>query len=106
VARRIGRLQDQHRASRPRSPIEVRVDAGASAFSTVIEVSAPDRLGLLFDLTRTFAAHRLDVHAARVATYGPRVIDVFYVTTADGEPVRDQIALDEVRRDLAAAADG
>ena len=106
VARRIGRLREEHRARRSPAPIEVRVDAGVSAFSTVIEVSAPDRLGLLFDLTRTFVAHGLDVHAARVATYGPRVIDVFYVTTADGEPVRDTGGLEEVKRGLVAAAEG
>jgi [protein-PII] uridylyltransferase len=104
IAHAIERLRREHSAPRLGSPIEVRVDAEASGFSTVIEVAAPDRLGLLFDLTRTFAGHGVDVHSARVATYGPRVIDVFYVTTGDGEPVEDPTALDALRGALVEAA--
>ena len=33
------------------SPVTVRVDNEASEFSSVIEVGAPDRLGLLYDIT-------------------------------------------------------
>src|SRR5207249_4753927 len=37
------------------SPVSVRVLNDVSEFSTVIEVGAPDRIGLLHDITRTFA---------------------------------------------------
>ena len=59
--------------------MRVEVDNDASDFFTVIEVGAPDRLGLLFDITRTFAELQLDVHLAKVATFGGRVVDAFYV---------------------------
>ena len=55
----------------------------------MVEVGAPDRLGLLFDVTRTLAELELDVHLAKVATYGVRVVDVFYVRDALGRKIED-----------------
>jgi [protein-PII] uridylyltransferase len=77
----------------------VRFDHDASDFHTVIEVGAPDRPGLLFDLARALSTLELDVHLARVATYGHRVVDVFYVTDLEGKtlppgaagPIREEI---------------
>ena len=40
---------------------------------------ASDRLGLLYDITRTLSELGLDVHLATVATYEGRVVDSFYV---------------------------
>ncbi|HXF56917.1 MAG TPA: ACT domain-containing protein [Actinomycetota bacterium] len=67
--------------------VAVRVDQDASEAFTVVEVEGPDRLGLLFELARTFALHGVDVHSARVATYGPRVVDAFYVN----DPARGKL---------------
>jgi [protein-PII] uridylyltransferase len=69
---------------------EVRVDDGVSDFSTVVEVSAGDRLGLLFDLALAFRDLGLDVHVAKVATYGPRVVDAFYVRDLEGRKVGER----------------
>jgi [protein-PII] uridylyltransferase len=80
------------------------VDADASEAFTVIEVRASDRPGLLFDLARAFASSAIDVHVAKVATFGPRVVDVFYVTeAATGKPV-DPAALATLRETLMLAA--
>jgi [protein-PII] uridylyltransferase len=54
-------------------------------------VGAPDRLGLLYDITRTFAELGLDVHLAKVATYEGRVVDSFYVRDALGPKVADDL---------------
>ena len=77
---------------------EVRVLNDVSDFATVVEVEAPDRLGLLFDLARTFEELHLDVSLAKVATYGHRVIDAFYVRDLYGEKVEDHEHAEEVRR--------
>ena len=53
-----GRVEEQRRHYPLRgvaAPVTVQVDNGASDFSTVIEVGASDRIGLLHDITRTFA---------------------------------------------------
>lgn len=89
---------------RPHSdmPIEVRVLNDVSDFATVVEVEAPDRLGLLFDLARTFEDLQLDVSLAKVATYGPKVIDAFYVRDLHGEKIEDQEHAKEIRRAIRA----
>ncbi len=66
------------------SPITIGIDNEASDFFTVIEVGAPDRIGLLFDITDTLAQLELDVHIAKVSTYTGRVVDAFYVRDALG----------------------
>ena len=81
------------------TPVTVAVDNDASDFSTVIEVGAPDRLGLLYDITRTFAELDIDVHLAKVATYEGRVIDSFYVRDALGPKLAGDLdALDRALR--------
>jgi [protein-PII] uridylyltransferase len=83
-----GRVALEHRVEEkrrryppPRHEVPLRIDVhtDASDFFTVVEVGAADRIGLLFDVTRTFAELGLDVHLAKVATYGARVVDAFYV---------------------------
>jgi [protein-PII] uridylyltransferase len=88
----------------PRVPIEltVRIDNDASDFSTVVEVGAADRIGLLHDVTRVFADLKLDVHLAKVATYGGRVVDAFYVRDALGRKITSAEQLDEIEDALRA----
>ena len=47
---------------------------------TVIEVTGLDRPGLLYELTATLSKLSLNITSAHVATFGERVVDVFYVT--------------------------
>jgi len=74
------------------TPVSVKVDRDVSDFWTLVEVGGPDRMGLLFDIAWTLSALGLDVHSAKVATYGPRVVDVFYVTEATGQKVQAERA--------------
>ena len=57
----------------------VLVDNGASRGHTVVEVSARDRPGLLYDITRTLSACGLSIGSAHISTVGSRAVDVFYV---------------------------
>jgi [protein-PII] uridylyltransferase len=79
LERRVEEKRRWYPAPTVPSPVSVVVDDAASDFATVIEVGAPDRIGLLYDITRTFADLELDVHLATVATYDGRVVDSFYV---------------------------
>jgi [protein-PII] uridylyltransferase len=79
----------------------VRILNDESAFSTVIEVETADRIGLLFDLARALEELDLDVHLARVATYGDRVVDAFYVRDVLGGKV-DPGRAGEIERGLLA----
>jgi [protein-PII] uridylyltransferase len=87
------------------SPVSVTIDGAASDLYTVIEVAAPDRIGLLYDITRTLAELSLDVHLAKVATYGERVIDAFYVREIAGGKLEDPARLTTIRAALASRAE-
>jgi [protein-PII] uridylyltransferase len=82
------------------SPVTIRVLNDVSEFSTVIEVGASDRIGLLHDITRTFADLHLGVHLAKVATFDGRVVDAFYVRDELGRKVTEPSLLSGVESAL------
>ncbi len=104
-----GRADLEHRVRQKRAPyppprveaaVTVEVDDDASEFFTIVEVGAPDRLGLLFDLATVFAEQELDVHVARVATYAGRVVDAFYVRDGVGRKLEGPEAIERLERAL------
>jgi len=76
----------------------VRFDNAASSNSTLLEVRAPDRVGILYSITKTIADTGLDIRHARVQTLGNEVVDTFYVRTTDGQKVTDPVHQSEVER--------
>jgi [protein-PII] uridylyltransferase len=64
---------------------------------TVIEIKCPDRLGLLYLVTRTLSALALDIASARIATEIDKAFDTFYVNDAKGRKVDEPSAMDAVR---------
>jgi [protein-PII] uridylyltransferase len=59
---------------------EVSINNQWSNRYTVVEVTGLDRPGLLYELTTTLSTLNLNIASAHVATFGERVVDVFYVT--------------------------
>jgi [protein-PII] uridylyltransferase len=76
----------------------VRVDNTASGTSTIVEVRAPDRLGVLYRITRAFADLDLDIRTAKVDTLGHEVVDSFYVRTSAGAKIEDRDHVRELER--------
>ena len=66
---------------------EVTVNNQWSNRYTVVEVTGLDRPGLLFELTTTLSKLNLNIASAHVATFGERVVDVFYVTDLLGAQI-------------------
>jgi [protein-PII] uridylyltransferase len=83
----------------------VSVDNRASASATVIDVQAPDSVGLLHRITRALAELDLDIRSAKVSTIGPQAVDAFYVRGVDGGKVHDAELLGEVERAVLHAID-
>ena len=98
LERRVGEKRRWYPAPKVPTPVTVSLDNATSDFATVIEVGASDRLGLLYDITRTFAELGVDVHLAKVATYEGRVVDSFYVRDGMGRKLSDD--LEEIDRAL------
>ena len=82
--------------------VSITVDTEASAFATVVEVHAPDDVGLLARVTAVFVDLGLDVTQAIVSTLGERVVDVFYLRDATGQRLTDRLAIDSLRATLLA----
>ena len=78
----------------------VQIDNKASNVYTVVEVSGRDRRGLLHDITRAFSDLGLSVASARIATYGTRASDVFYVKDVFGLKVEHEGKLETIRKRL------
>ena len=71
----------------------------ASPHSTVVEVRAPDALGLLYAITAALSDLDLDIHVAKIDTLGARVVDVFYVRSSWGGKL-DDAQSEEVKRSI------
>jgi [protein-PII] uridylyltransferase len=69
---------------------------------TMVEVTGLDRTGLLFELTATLSKLNLNIASAHVATFGERVVDVFYVTDLMGAQINSPTRQAAIKRALIA----
>ncbi|MFM1814965.1 MAG: hypothetical protein RLZ98_1660 [Pseudomonadota bacterium] len=84
---------------------ELAIDNALSDNFTVIEASARDRIGLLYDLTSAISDLNLDITSAHITTYGEKAVDVFYVTDLTGKKVVDTTRQEQIRERLDAVLD-
>jgi len=63
---------------------------------SAIEVTAPDRPGLLALIGQLFMNQNIMLHKAKIATLGERVEDTFYVTEEDGRLITDPERMDTI----------
>ena len=75
--------------------IRVSIDNAASQFFSVVEVRAPDQVGLLYRIASALHAERLDIHHARIATHPDGALDVFYVRDLSGRKLSNPTAVAE-----------
>lgn len=107
-ARLDERVRNHHRPHRPglnHLVPGVRFDNEASRAATVLEVTGPDSIGLLYRLARALSELELDVRSAKIHTLGADVVDTFYVVDHNGGKVLDADQQAEVRRALLHAMD-
>ena len=69
---------------------------------TMIEVTGLDRTGLLYELTAALSKLNLNIGSAHVATFGERVVDVFYVTDLMGAQITSPTRQAAIKRALIA----
>jgi len=78
----------------------VRIHNDASSNATVIEVRAPDKIGILHRIAKALGELGLDIRHAKIQTMGNEVVDTFYVRNADRLKVTDSFHLQEIHRAL------
>jgi [protein-PII] uridylyltransferase len=81
---------------------EVTINNQWSRRYTVVEVTGLDRPGLLYELTSTLSKLNLNIASAHVATFGERVVDVFYVTDLLGAKIATPTRQAAIKRPLLA----
>jgi [protein-PII] uridylyltransferase len=81
---------------------EVSINNQWSNVYTVVEVSGLDRTGLLYELTTSLSKLNLNIASAHVATFGERVVDVFYVTDLVGQKISAPTRQAAIKRALIA----
>ncbi len=81
---------------------EVAINNQWSHRYTVVEVTGLDRPGLLYEMTTTLSKLNLNIASAHVATFGERVVDVFYVTDLLGAKITSPMRQSAIKRPLLA----
>lgn len=84
IQRRVPR-QLKHFAFEP----EVTIFNDHSGQHTILELTAPDRPGLLARMGKIFLDFDISVQNAKIVTLGERVDDVFVLTDANNQPLSD-----------------
>jgi [protein-PII] uridylyltransferase len=79
---------------------EVTINNQWSNRYTVVEVTGLDRPGLLYELTTTLSKLNLNIASAHVATFGERVVDVFYITDLLGAKIATPTRGTAIKRPL------
>ena len=107
LAAALRRREEAHRArdypfDRPANRVDIVAHASRSA--TVVEVRAHDRPGTLYRLARALAGTGADIASAHLESRGANVVDTFYITDRDGQPLLPAAAA-EVRQVLQAVLD-
>jgi [protein-PII] uridylyltransferase len=77
-------------------------DNDSSDAFTIIDVTGPDRVGLLYRITRALFDLNLDIGSAKIVTEGARVMDSFYVTDLFRRKIVDGERLEKIKEALLA----
>jgi [protein-PII] uridylyltransferase len=69
---------------------------------TIIDIYAPDMLGLLYRITETISRLGLNISSAKIATRVDGIVDSFYLLNADGYKLNDPAQRESVKREILA----
>nr|AQQ74501.1 hypothetical protein [uncultured bacterium] len=72
---------------------------------TVMELVTVDRPGLLARVGRAFVEHGVRVQDAKIATFGERVEDVFFITDRNNHPIEDERRLSRLAQTITETLD-
>jgi [protein-PII] uridylyltransferase len=95
----------RHKYLAPLSQMVSRItwDNDISIDSTLVQIEAADRLGLLYDILQAITDAGFSVKQARIKTENKLARDIIYVTNGGGQKVLDQGQLDALCAKLQAA---
>ncbi|MFK7897443.1 MAG: bifunctional uridylyltransferase/uridylyl-removing protein GlnD [Myxococcota bacterium] len=83
---------------------QVLISNTESEFYTLVDVIADDRLGLLYDVTRTIGEQGYEIYISKAATIKDQVRDTFYLKDIRGKKIKDSGDIERLREALLEAA--
>ncbi|MGE5446023.1 MAG: [protein-PII] uridylyltransferase [Ignavibacteriales bacterium] len=89
----------------PRHPTRIEIDNESSDAATIIDIYTHDRVGLLYDITKTLTKLGLSIDYAKISTKVDQAADVFYVREIDGGKILDEENLEGIKNALFEAID-
>ena len=87
-------------------PTRVLIDNETSSRYTIIDIFTYDRVGLLYDITRTLSSLGYEINLSKISTKADQVADVFYLVNSRGEKITDEVELEELKKALYDASEG
>ncbi|MHB1645255.1 MAG: [protein-PII] uridylyltransferase family protein [bacterium] len=64
---------------------------------TVIEIQAPDRKGLLYDISKVFNNFNIDIFESKITTMGSKALDTFYIKDEKGRKIKNILAIKKIK---------
>jgi [protein-PII] uridylyltransferase len=84
--------------AKPRRPNKVEFDNEVSDRNTVIDIFANDKVGLLYNVTRTLNELGLYIAISKISTKVDQAADVFYVSDIFGQKITDPEKIEDIRK--------
>jgi [protein-PII] uridylyltransferase len=81
-------------------PTQVNFSQDKSNSRTIMEVRSIDRVGFLAKIGLAMDNHGVRLQGAKIATYGERVEDTFFITDRNNHMVTDQTKLESLRNNI------
>ena len=89
-----------------RKQARVLISNTESEFYTLVDVIADDRLGLLYDVTRTIGEQGFEIYISKAATIKDQVTDAFYLKDGNGKKIKNPDRLSRLHDALLEAVRG
>jgi len=100
LSRKLAPLRSRSQNVQQRLAAKVTIDNQASELFSVIEVFSKDRIGILYDITRTLSEFGISIYRARIGSKADQVVDVFYVLDYDGSKIEQAEFKKELQQGL------
>ena len=97
---KLAPLRSKPQGVKQRLAAKVTIDNQASELYSVIEVFSEDRIGILYDISKTLSDFGINIYRARIGSKADQVVDVFYVLDYDGKKIEDPVFKKELQQGL------